>query len=1048
MGQNMRRLLLLAALFSIVIPAFAARRVTVAELRQILAAERAANKSDADSAQQLDSLELTEQLTDPTLQRITADTNTGPKTAQALLLLADSSALLAPPAAEIPATPRPDLAAQAAMIGASVKYVSGSLHHLPDFLAARVTHSFNDAPNVIGQSGYVHGTQLHQVGTFTRQITYRNGREVLDSETSAPASKDKPASGPAGLATWGEFGPILAVVLSDAMKGRVTWSRWQQSPGSQLAVFKYAVPKSASHYLVDYCCSWGSGPVGYHDKPGYHGELYLDPATGVVHRLTLEAELTDFDVVSHASIDVRYGPVEIDGKSYICPTRGVAVSIDRNPAVKVIGGEFKIKRVNEITFTGFHKFGSTARIFAGSPESQAPLSPGAFPAASASQVSTSTDSPTPEPPAATTESVAPVAPVAPAAGLTAAAPPTSAAPPAPAEPPADSQQESVLSTMPVYKTNTREVVVDVVVTKANGDPVLGLSRQDFAVKEDGKPQSIDFFEEHTARTLPPAAQQPLPKLPPNIYTNVPPAPESDSVNVLLLDMLNTSMRDQAFVHNRMTDFLKNLQPGTRVAIFTLGSKLRFVQGFTSDSSLLLAALNNKKNGVSPQKDAASRDRTDASDDAAAIGRMTIISSGPGGSSYGIQAYASAQAEVANFAFGERIAMTFEALDSLARYLAGVPGRKNLLWFSSSFPVLIFPTVAQQEALRNQPQMRGFLTQIKETADVLTVAKVAVYPISAEGMMEEHILEADTAGPGAPEGSGHFGSGGGDGIMAPYIAGSSDRASKISSMEQLAAETGGKAYFNTNDLNGAAQRAMNDGANYYTLTYSPTNQKMDGQFRRIALHLNSGHYMLSYRRGYNADKPLALQAGSPAESKAGSDPIRSGEKDETDATTQADPLRPLLKFGLPNATGLLYGVRVVPASPQPSPDATHAGQNPDLKGAFTRYNVDFFVRWTDVAFQSAPNDAHTGKIEVGLMAFDRDGKAVNWEGGTQSMNIAPETFNAIQKSGVPAHMEIDLPDTDVFLVTGVYDLNTGKAGTLQVPITPAVAQDRSAAALQK
>ena len=132
--------------------------------------------------------------------------------------------------------------------------------------------------------------------------------------------------------------------------------------------------------------------------------------------------------------------------------------------------------------------------------------------------------------------------------------------------------------MPVFKTNTREVIVDVVITRSNGDPVLGLSKSDFELKEDGKPQNIDFFEEHTAKTLPATAKQPLPKMPPNTYTNLPPAPESDSVNVLLLDMLNTSMRDQAFVHSRITEFLQKMQPGTRVAIFTLGSKTTIYSG--------------------------------------------------------------------------------------------------------------------------------------------------------------------------------------------------------------------------------------------------------------------------------------------------------------------------------------------------------------------------------------------------------------------------------------------------------------------------------------
>ena len=1009
----MRRLFLIAILVAAAIPAIGARRVTVAELQQILITESATHKTDSAIADNIGTLELTEQLTSPTLKRIIAELKPGTNSALALDLLADSSALLGPPAVEIPKTPKPDVDAQRAMIRAAINYIANELHKLPDFLATRATRSYDDRPLVISHTGYQGAVRLHPAGTFARQITYRNGREVIDPTITAAAGKQKPAAGPAGLATWGEFGPILGVVLTDATKGKVTWNRWEQSPTGQIAVFHYEVPAAASHYLIDYGSEWKS----YRGTPGYHGDLYLDPAAGTVLRLTLEADLSG-QLLTNAGIAVEYGNVEIDGKSYVCPIRSVAVSIEYNPAVKVIGGVAMLKRINEVSFTNYHKFGSTARIFAGSPETEPPAQLSAPPT---------------QEPVATPATEAESATIAPAPGNESAptsdlaASSASAVPPAPivnfepaGAPPShmtdastEALQETLLRSMPVYKANTREVIVDVVVTKGNGDPVLGVRQEDFEIKEDGKTQTLGFFEEHAAKTLQAAQQKTLPSLPPNIYTNVPPAPESDAVNVLLLDMLNTSIRDQAFVHNNINDFVKKMKPGTRVAIFTLGSKLRFIQGFTSDTSLLLAALNDKKNGVSPQKDAASRDRTDTSDDTADLERMTMINSGPGsvGASYGIQAYANAQADLANFAFGERITMTFEALNYLAHYLAGVPGRKNLLWFSSSFPVIIFPTVAQREDFRNQPQMRGFLDHIKETADIFTVAKVAVYPISAEGMMEEHIMEANNAGPGSPEGGGRS-----SGVMDPYIAGSAERAGVISSMEQLAADTGGKAYFNTNDLNGAAQRAMNDGANFYTLTYSPTNQKMDGQYRRIEVHLKSGHYKLSYRRGYNADKTPVLEASSAA---------------SVDSKPNGDPLRPLLKYGLPGATGILYGARVLPVDPQPQPDATRAGQNPNLEGPFTRYAIDFFIRWSDIDFQASPEKSHLGKIEVGLMAFDRQGKAVNWEGGTQVMNIQPASFDAIQKSGVPVHMEIDLPNEDVTLVTGVYDLATGKAGTLQI-----------------
>jgi len=71
--------------------------------------------------------------------------------------------------------------------------------------------------------------------------------------------------------------------------------------------------------------------------------------------------------------------------------------------------------------------------------------------------------------------------------------------------------------------------------------------------------------------------------------------------------------------------------------------------------------------------------------------------------------------------------------------------------------------------------------------------------------------------------------------------------------------------------------------------------------------------------------------------------------------------------------------------------------------------------------------------VALLAYGRDGKAVNWAGATQGMNLDLNVYAAIQKSGIPVHAEIDLPNTDVYLETGVYDWGSGKAGTLEIPL---------------
>lgn len=560
---------------------------------------------------------------------------------------------------------------------------------------------------------------------------------------------------------------------------------------------------------------------------------------------------------------------------------------------------------------------------------------------------------------------------------------------------------------PVFKTNARAVVVDVVVTKGNDEPVPALRKQDFQVMEDGKPQTIDYFEEHTAKTLPPGTVAAMPKMPPNVYTNVPPVPESDSVNVLLLDSLNTEKQDQVFMRKQILAFLKGMQPNTRCAIFTLSSKLRFIQGFTSDSSVLLAALNDKKNGFTAEKDTSYRSASDKEDDQRDV--ATLMTMLGGRSDGGIDALREAQGDHTEFQYGDRVLMTLEALDFLARYLADVPGRKNLIWFASSFPVIVFPTPSQRQAL-NDARIYG--SAVKRTADLLTVSKVAVYPINAQGMMVEHGMEADRGGPSRMGGIGAYG------------AEAGERADIIANMEQLAEDTGGKAFYNTNNLNGAMQHAINDGSHYYTIAYTPTNKKLDGKYRRIEIKLAEGRYKLAYRRGYNAD-----------------------DSNTVAAQPESDPLRPLLMRGLPSATQLLYGVRVLSMNPQPAPTSAHSGKNPKLACPCTRYSVDFMIRWTDVKFDSVVREAdkkmdpdakgvYAGKISVGLMAYDRDGNAVNWEGAIQGMNLQPSVYASIQKSGVPAHMEIDLPNKDVYLETGVYDWGTGKAGTLEIPLNPA------------
>ena len=335
---------------------YAQSLVTVTQLQQFLTSKQAANASDADLADRLSSVALSEQLTPATLSRLLAQSEIGSKSAEQLQLLAFASIFCPPPRAELPDIPAPDSAAREKMIAAAVNHVSSSLHQLPDFLATRDTLSFANTSERSNGKHVKPKATMHIVRETRREIAFRNGREIADSN-----------SADSGLATWGEFGPILKTVVSDSFVGRAIWVRWQISEsGTLVAVFRFSVPIDASHYLVDFCCyrKAEDDPMKYpfRARPGYHGELSVDPVTGVIDRITLEADLSDDDPVTSSRIAVQYGKIEIGGRNYVCPIRSIAVSEVHNHVMESVDKVGLEKNVNVVRFLNYHKFGSTARI--------------------------------------------------------------------------------------------------------------------------------------------------------------------------------------------------------------------------------------------------------------------------------------------------------------------------------------------------------------------------------------------------------------------------------------------------------------------------------------------------------------------------------------------------------------------------------------------------------------------------------------------------------------------------------------------------------------
>ena len=367
----------LFALPSVAVPApdAVAQRVTVAQLEQALAT--ANSKPDAEAAQQLSRLELTERLNTTRLTHWQAVLS-GEKVRRQLLILADQSEFLAPPDDEVIKEAAPDSAATRQMLVKIVNYVNTTVRQLPNLMALRQTTGFEDRPeeNIQEATDVVSLSYLplHFVGTSSIAVTYRDRKEVVDESASKALKHNTPVG---GLVTSGEFGPILNTVMADALQGKLTWARWEKGGSGRLAVFHYAVPVEKSNYNVQFCCvadGYSSSGLAertvFHQRASYHGEIVFDPVDGSILRLTLEAEMPTGALVPKAGIVIEYGPVTIGEMNYICPVKSVSIltahtaqQVGAISRTNYRGGAKTF--LNDVVFGQYRRFGSETRILPG-----------------------------------------------------------------------------------------------------------------------------------------------------------------------------------------------------------------------------------------------------------------------------------------------------------------------------------------------------------------------------------------------------------------------------------------------------------------------------------------------------------------------------------------------------------------------------------------------------------------------------------------------------------------------------------------------------------
>jgi VWFA-related protein len=550
----------------------------------------------------------------------------------------------------------------------------------------------------------------------------------------------------------------------------------------------------------------------------------------------------------------------------------------------------------------------------------------------------------------------------------------------------------------VIRATTRLVQIDVVVTDSSGRPVKDLSEKDFSITEDGKPQKLAFF---SFQQMKPEGLVKSRQLPAHVTTNRPEfRPLHGPPIVLLLDGINTPVEHQIVVRRQMLSFLaEHLDASMRIAVFAMGNELSILQDFTSDPSLLRQAMLNY------QSQAAAAGRLGAMDvqpqaptaDAAPGSTRAAVQPGAGAADGGTDrslmniaaALARFEKEVNANTVEMRVAHTMDSLSAIARYLAGYPGRKVIVWFSASFPINLNVLDAGDFDV-----YRSYGDRVRATTNLLSDAQIAVYTVDARGLTGTSLAD--------PSQTGRDANGRMQLTVDDHIKANSretfSRFSEEASLEKVAQETGGRSFLNSNDLVRAILSSAEDSSAYYVIGYYPVQKKWDGNFHSIKVKTARDGVSVRNRHGYYAIDPESWRRSSAEEMKV------SLGKNHLESTS------------------VLFYARALPTPP-----------NSDVK-------VEFLVDPHTISFESISENQHYCNLEFQIQAFTADGKLVKAEVQEADASLKPETFARIQQSGLPMPVTIKLSAGNYTLRLGVRDNRTGFFGTAELPLVVSAASN--------
>ncbi|HET8546810.1 MAG TPA: VWA domain-containing protein [Bryobacteraceae bacterium] len=382
--------------------------------------------------------------------------------------------------------------------------------------------------------------------------------------------------------------------------------------------------------------------------------------------------------------------------------------------------------------------------------------------------------------------------------------------------PAQTGQNTQPGGTPNFRTSTQLVVETVTVRDKNGNPVTGLTARDFSITEDGVPQEIRFFEFQRLDRVAPATPLPdehralpFPRL---TRSQIAPTAPGDSryrdrrLLALYFDLTAMPVADQIRAFNAAKRFVRIQMTGAdllAIMVFTSGS-VQVLQDFTDDRDRLLSVIETLIVGEDENAPADPADSSRA-DTGAAFGQN--------------------DAEFDIFFTDRQLA----ALQTAASMLGRLNEKKSLIYFASGLRL---------SGANNQAQLHA-------TINAAIRAGVSFWPVDARGLVAQGPLGDATRG--SPGGLAMY-----TGAAAADLAKGFQRSQDT--LWTLAADTGGRALLDYNDLTRGIEQAQQATSSYYILGYYTTNANPDGKFRRIRITLNnSTEASLDYRQGYYANK---------------------------------------------------------------------------------------------------------------------------------------------------------------------------------------------------